>query len=161
MQEDLSYVEKGGISLPSGLENGPTGIGDLWDCHESRAVPGNLFSGLTVDDFEIDNIQQVDYQLTHVKSTKDRVKNVDVNGELSLEFLGGLIKVSGQASYDNKESGHFLEEELECSYKLTNHAIQTKTTAYVKMDELMKTKILKRKSDGNNYAASSCNFLNI
>lgn len=122
-------------------------IGDLWNCHDSTCVNGfNLFGKkLSEDNVQIDNVQADDYMLTHVKSTRDRQKSLDVKGEVSLELMNGLIKVGGGAEYDKDDLTSVAEEELLCTYDLTTCSVRTLPSVKETVDRVVLENIIKGK----------------
>lgn len=140
------YVEDRPFTLPC-LDDGPIAIGDLWNCHTSSCVNGfNLFGKhLGVNNTLIDNIQADDYMLTHVKSTKDKQKTLDVKGEVSLELMGGLIKVGGGAEVDMDNLTSLSEEELLCYYDLTTCSMRTLPSVKEAIDHVVLENIIKGK----------------
>ena len=86
-----TYVEDQPLVLPN-VEGGPTGIGDLWNCHTSKSVKWNLFGRqLSAEHLAAEPRKSMAYKLTHVRSTGDRHKHLDVSGEVALELLGGKM----------------------------------------------------------------------
>jgi hypothetical protein len=90
----LPYIEETFLELPV-IENGVVGLGDLWNCRESKPLHLNLFSK------EIDNyvkatpLSSKKFTSHHIKSSSDKLKTINVEGELSLDILCGLVKVGG------------------------------------------------------------------
>lgn len=136
------FVEEDIIILPS-IEDGPAWIGDLWNCQDSSHVGSKLFSSL--GQMDIHPLGDYEYDLTHIKSTKDRIKSLNVEGSLSLELLSGMIKVEGNAKYDFKDESNSLEEELVCRYSVRTFRVEANSNAVI--DEHVRDKILR----GNYY----------
>ncbi|OXA58772.1 uncharacterized protein LOC118434886 [Folsomia candida] len=132
------FVEEDIIILPS-IEDGPAWIGDLWNCQDSSHVGSKLFSSL--GQMDIHPLGDYEYDLTHIKSTKDRIKSLNVEGSLSLELLSGMIKVEGNAKYDFKDESNSLEEELVCRYSVRTFRVEANSNAVI--DEHVRDKILR------------------
>lgn len=112
----------------------------------SMANGFNLFGKkLAEDNTQIDNIQADDYMLTHVKSTKDKQKALDVKGEVSVELMGGLIKVGGGAEFDKDNLTSLAEEELLCTYGLTTCSMRTLPSVKETIDRVVLENIIKGK----------------
>lgn len=144
---DKMYVEDKPIVLPT-LENGPTSIGDLWNSRDSTTVHGSnlLMKVPGVEHLKINVIEAADYTLRHVKSTSDRQKSLRVNGEISLEMTGGLVKVGGEATYDDSTVASLWEEELLCTYDLTTCSVE----ALPSIKETVNNAVMKSILNGKN-----------
>src|SRR5271156_5561852 len=89
------YVEDQVLFLPQ-LKHGVKGIGDLWNCQTSKPAGRNLFG----ESLGVEELRAVptmggdggDFRLLHVKETRDALKTIKLNGEMSVEFLAGLIE---------------------------------------------------------------------
>jgi hypothetical protein len=110
------YNEDVDIDMPNVL-NGVAQLGDLWDCQTSRALNTNLFMReFDADHVKVSPIQTMKYTLDHIVTTEDKLKRLNVGGELSLEFLAGQIKVAGSADFDDNEVKGRKFEKLTCHY---------------------------------------------
>lgn len=117
------YKEDEELELPN-LDNGVTKLGDLWDCQSSRALGANLFAkSLDEKYLEATPIPSKIFRLDHLKTTEDKLKTLYVDGELSLELLAGLIKITGSASFDDKDKSEKHYEKLTCRYNMTNFCV--------------------------------------
>ncbi|OXA53898.1 Stonustoxin subunit beta [Folsomia candida] len=134
------FVEEDIIILPN-IENGPVWIGDLWNCQDSSLVGSKLFSSL--GELDVHPLGDYAYDLTHIKSTKDRIKPLNVEGSLFLELLSGLIKVEGSAKYDFEDKSSSLEEELVCRYSLRTFRVEVVSNAVI--NDLVRDKILRER----------------
>jgi len=136
-KEQLQYIEDSTIRLPA-IKDSINSLGDLWDCRSSKPVNFNLFSkNLEEEHVRAIAIQSLDYSLTHIKSTADKIKNVKISGNMSIELLAGLIKVEGSALYDDHESTNLQKERIICQYNLHTYSVELLPKAKEVMDELV------------------------
>ena len=97
-------MEDSSIDLPACLENGVQSIGDLWDCRKSVPLNSNLLSQDLLDEKKT--------HLHHLKNTEDKMNQIDVNGEIKLELLAGLINAGGSAGFKKEKSSNDFFEKL-------------------------------------------------
>lgn len=121
--EGSGMMENETIYLPL-LENGVIAIGDLWDCREAKAE-GTLFDkALTPDDIVSNPVQTFSYNLKRIKDSRDIIDEFHISVSLSLEAMGGAVKVNGKASFDADESKKYHQEEIVCSYETETNVIR-------------------------------------
>ncbi|XP_058620585.1 verrucotoxin subunit beta-like [Onychostoma macrolepis] len=99
----------------------PFQLGMLYDCRRDALVPGiRLWSKEQLQQ-NISNTTQINtvFTVTASDSIKDKSRLLNIDGCLKLSLLGGLINVSGAASYlkDTKES--FNQQRLTLHYHST------------------------------------------
>ena len=105
------FMEDQSLYIPSIVESGLTQLGDLWDCQTSSALHVNIFSEqIQAKHIEIAPIQDQKYSLSHIRSSQDKLKIIDVNAEMALELMSGLIKIEGALSFESQESNKKLSE---------------------------------------------------
>jgi len=133
-----SYVEDETFVLCN-VQNGPTKIGDLWNCHTSKAVGFNIFGtkDLREEHLEACSVNELTYTLTNVKSTSDTYRFVEASGHASLEILAGLIQV---AEIDDRELPN--EDLLLCSYKRCTFDVRARQSANGALDDQVVRKII-------------------
>jgi hypothetical protein len=119
-----TYVEDHTLTIPV-LKDGVTRLGDLWDCNQSKYVGENLFKeNLDGKYINASPIESFDYRLIHSKSSSDRMKLVNVGGEISLELLAGMITVKGSANYESDKKENTRREQLICHYKRETYSVE-------------------------------------
>jgi hypothetical protein len=140
-----TYVEDSLITLPIlSILNNLTKLGDLWDCHSSEIIGENLFDGTLDGDYvSASPIDALDYQLIHNKSSGDLIKSLKVGGELSLEFLAGLIPVKGSANYENEDNQTINREHVICNYTRETFSVFINHQAKSLINKMIENKILK------------------
>ena len=117
------YNEDKVFVLPN-IKEGVSALGDLWDCHESKYLNINLFKEyLSAVHLKASQISDMEYKLTHLKTVKDKVKHIDVEGSLELEVLAGLIKVDGSADLKIKSEEARNFEQIACYYFMQNYLV--------------------------------------
>ena len=85
------------------IKNCVQGIGDLWDCRESFPLNLNILSEELSDKYlRITKMGEKKTHLHHLKNTEDKLNKIDVNGEIKLELLAGLINAGGSAGLKKK-----------------------------------------------------------
>ena len=140
------YVEDACLELPF-IENGVTGLGDLWDCRESKPLHLNLFESFNnkfkdIKDYvKATPFSSKKFSSYHLKSTSDKLKTVDVGGEVSLDILCGLIKLGGSAELGTKESSEKLFEKVSFKLDMTTFTIELLPTTRRIVDKLIKDQI--------------------
>lgn len=146
---EKTYVERKPLTLPSNVD-GLTAIGDLWNCHDSTRVGYNLFGcSLTKKHLHADVVEDLRSTLIHVRSTTDKHKVLHVEGEVSVEFLSGLIKASGEAAFDSMDHTSLSEEELQYAYDRVTYVKKVLPSAKEVIDEHVLEKIMKGKLTSN------------
>jgi hypothetical protein len=110
------YNEDVDINIPNIL-NGVAQLGDLWDCQTSRALNMKLFKELDECHVKVSSSQNTKYTLDHISTAEDKLRCLNVDGELALEFLIGLIKVASSADFDDVDEVKGRKfEKLTCHY---------------------------------------------
>jgi hypothetical protein len=138
-----TYIEDERIVLPI-LKDGVTRLGDLWDCNKSESIGENLFEDYLDGEYiNVSPIDSLDYQLIHNKSTSDLIKSVKVEGEISLEFLTGLIKVKGSNDYNSNQNESTCREQLICHYQRNTFSVDAHTKSKDILNKTIFEKIMK------------------
>ena len=82
------YVQDTWLELPV-IENGVTGLGDLWECRESKPLHFNLFQKLKtehIDEFiKATPFSSKKFNSHHIKNSSDELKTIDVSSAVSLK----------------------------------------------------------------------------
>jgi hypothetical protein len=139
-----TYVEDQSLIIPV-LNDGVTSLGDLWDCNQSKYVGENLFrTKLDGKYITASPIQTFDYRLVHNKSSSDRIKLVNVSGEVSLELLAGLITVKGSADYESDKKDSTRREQLICHYKREIFSINALPNSKDILNEFVVEKLMQK-----------------
>jgi hypothetical protein len=139
------YVEDSCFELPF-IENGVTGLGDLWDCRESKSLNLNLFNTKLTSEYAKDTpFSSKKFNSYHIKSTSDKLKTVDVKGEVSLDILCGLIKVGGSAQLESQNSSEKLFEKVSFKLDMTTYAIELLPKSRRIVDKVVRDKIRHKK----------------
>ncbi len=137
-----TYVEDESFYIPSIVDSGLSQLGDLWDCQTSRALHVNIFAKeIDQDHIEVAPIQNQEYSLSHIRSSRDKLKAIGVNAEMSLELLGGLIKIEGALSFESTESSKMLSEKLALCFKLQTSLVGFRLSAKEKFDQMVLDKL--------------------
>ncbi|CAG8591632.1 2234_t:CDS:1, partial [Ambispora gerdemannii] len=141
-EKQVIYVEDSTFTLPC-IKNVVLGLGDLWDCHDSKDSGFNLFAKkFTKDHLIFHPIKNLDYRLIHIKSFQDKLSTIKVDGAISIEFLSGIIKVEGTGEYNVSSGKNSSEEQLICQYHLDNYSIELLPSSKDVMDESVKNQLL-------------------
>ncbi|KAI6032304.1 hypothetical protein BKA83DRAFT_2395986 [Pisolithus microcarpus] len=102
--------------LPSASEGPPTvfqrptlgcavRLGELFDERTSHFLGVQLHAERATE-FAVTNVKQTDLTLSLSNSIEKKTSLLDIQGNLSLEILGGLVKVEGSASYLNDDKSN-------------------------------------------------------
>jgi hypothetical protein len=141
------YVEGTCLEFPF-IENGVTGLGDLWDCRESKPLHLNLFESFNnsygksiKEHVKATPFSSKKFNSFHVKSTSDKLKTIDVQGEVSLDILSGFIKAGGSANLESKESSEKLFEKISFKLDMTTYTIELLPSAIKIVDKRVKRQI--------------------
>ncbi len=140
------YVEDNLIVLPTlSSENCLKRLGDLWDCDTSTNVGENLFKNeLDTNSITATQINSIDYQLIHNKSSADQIKTLKVDGELILDCLAGLVKVEERTHLTNQHERLNEREHLICHYTRETFLIYIDSNAETSIKSSVSQKISKR-----------------
>lgn len=90
-------------------------------------------------------LKMLDYTLTHVKNTEDKLKTIKVEGLMSVELYSGLIKVEGYAEFDSKAVNNMSEERLIVQYLLDDWFVSLQPQAKEVMNNEVKNRLLEGK----------------
>jgi hypothetical protein len=85
----------------------------------------------------------MDYSLEHSTSTKDELKKLNIDGEISIELLCGLIKIGGKAIFDSQEESGKKIEKLTCRYYSELFSVDLTPGAKQVLDKDIVEKLLK------------------
>jgi hypothetical protein len=120
------YMEDTSFELPACLENGVQSIGDLWDCRESVPLNLNLLSEELSDKYlRISPMNEKKTYLHHLKNTEDKLNKIDVNGEIKLELLAGVINAGGaSAGFKSEKSSNDFFEKIALQYDLKTYTVE-------------------------------------
>jgi hypothetical protein len=130
------YMEDTSFELPACLENGVQSIGDLWDCRDSVPLNLNLLSEELSDTYlRISPMNQKKTHLHHLKNTEDKLDKIDVNGEIKLELLAGLIKADASAGFKKVNSSNDFSETIALQYDLKTYSVELLPSAKNKLNE--------------------------
>jgi hypothetical protein len=135
------YMEDTSFELPACLENGVQNIGDLWDCRESVPLNLNLLSQelsgkyLTISPPK----NEKKTHLHHLKNTEDKLNKIDVNGEIKLELLAGLINAGASAGFKSEKSSDDVFEKIALQYDLKTYSVELPSAS----DEILNKHVLK------------------
>ncbi|CAG8563982.1 10873_t:CDS:2 [Ambispora gerdemannii] len=141
-EKQVLYVEDTTFTLPC-IKNVVLGLGDLWNCHDSKYSGFNLFAKkFTKDHLIFHPIKNLDYRLIHIKSFQDKLSTIKVDGAISIEFLSGIIEVEGTGEYNVSSGKSANEEKLICQYHLDNYSIELLPCSKDIMDESVKNQLL-------------------
>ena len=144
-----SYIEDSSFELPV-LKNGVQGLGDLWDCRESAPLHLNLFSNnLNEECLRVHPIKEKKSFFYHMKSSRDKLETLDINGELGLEVLAGLIKAGGSVKFESKISNDEILECLTFRHDLSTFSIDVLPSA--KVDEHVKKILLDKRQKATHF----------
>ncbi len=133
--EDISF------ELPACIKNGVQSIGDLWDCRESVPLNLNLLSAELNDKYlRITEMGEKKTYLHHLKNTEDKLNKIDVNGEIKLELLAGLISVGGSAGFKKEKSSNDFFEKIALQYDLKTYSVELLPSA---SDEVLNKHVFK------------------
>jgi len=144
----LQYVEDTCLELPF-IETGVTGLGDLWDCRESKPLHLNLFQKLKTEHIEeyvkATPFSSKKFNSYHINNSSDKLKTIDVQGEVSLDILSGFIKAGGSANLESKESSEKLFEKVSFKLDMTTYTIELLPSARKIVDEILSDLIREKK----------------
>ena len=96
-------------------------LGELYDARKSKFLNVQMYSIVLIDKYTTTtDIKFTELGLKMSNSHEDKASIIDINAQLSLEVLGGLVKVKGSAAYlnDTKANTHekswamFLKQRL-------------------------------------------------
>lgn len=137
------YVEENSLTIPV-LKDGVTRLGDLWDCHQSKYVGENLFDrNLDGKYINASPIEFFDYRLIHSNSSSDRIKIINVSGEVSLEMLAGLLTAKGSVEFDKKDVT--TREQIICHYQKETFSVNASTDCKEILNQSVIEKLMKNK----------------
>ncbi len=131
-------MEDTSFELPAGLDNGVQRIGDLWDCRESVPLNRNLLSG-ELNDLTISPMNLKKTHLHHLKNTEDKLDKIDVNGEIKLELLAGLINAGASAGFKSGKSSDDFFEAIALQYDLKTYSVELPSAS----DEILNKHVFK------------------
>ncbi len=97
----------------------------MWDCRES--VPLNLnilYEELNEKYLRITEMGEKKTYLHHLKNTEDKLNKIDVNGEIKLELLAGLIIADGSTGFNNENSSSDFFEKIALQYDLKTCSVE-------------------------------------
>jgi hypothetical protein len=118
-------MEDTSFELPACLENGVQSIGDLWDCRESVPLNLNLLSAKLSDEYlRITEMDEKKTFLHHLKNTEDKLNKIDVNGEIKLELLAGLINTGASVGFKSEKSSDDFFEKIALQYDLKTYSVE-------------------------------------
>jgi hypothetical protein len=117
------FIEDNCLELPV-IENGVVGLGDLWNCQESKPLHLNLFKKKIEKYVKATPLASKKFTSHHIRSSSDMLKTVDVGGEVSLDILCGLVKVGGSANFESKNSSDELFEKISFKLDMTTFSIE-------------------------------------
>jgi hypothetical protein len=117
-------MEETVISLPY-LEDSILYLGDLWDCRTCTSLE-NLFDDIPASHVEAHPIGSSDYTLSNIQSSQDKLDSLHVAASISIELLGGSLKIAGSASFDQSSAKEFRQEELFCQNLITTSVVRLK-----------------------------------
>jgi hypothetical protein len=144
----LQYVEDTCLELPF-IETGVTGLGDLWDCRESKPLHLNLFQKLKTEHIEeyvkATPFSSKKFNSYHIKNSSDKLKTIDIQGEVSLDILSGFNKAGGSANLESKESSEKLFEKVSFKLDMTTYTIELLPSARKIVDEILSDLIKEKK----------------
>jgi hypothetical protein len=106
------------------IENGVLGLGDLWNCRESKSLHLNMFKNQINDHVKATLFSSKKFISHHIKSSSDKLKTIDIEGELSLDILCGLEKVGRSANFEIKNSSEELFEKISFKLDMPNFSIE-------------------------------------
>ncbi|KAG4072854.1 hypothetical protein HA402_002597 [Bradysia odoriphaga] len=140
--QSVLYIEDQQLTLPT-IENGVYRLGDLFNCRTGKRRGFNLFGrNLQKDHVCTSPISDTSYTLTLVKSASDKMKSLEVSGNLSLEILAGLIKVEGSAECDSSNTNASQTEILSCDYRFDGYQVDLLPSARDVIDPVVKKLIM-------------------
>lgn len=117
-------------------------IGDLWNCHESVAC-GNLFGSSPLQDCVLVAPKtHTECCFTHLKSTREEIKKFNINGELALDILCGLIPVNLKGRKESNAEENAQKEEFYLHYSQQSFEIKLHHSASRCLDQVTVGKIL-------------------
>ena len=99
----------------------PFKLGMLYDCRTETLVPGITLWDKTILEQNIVRQPQAtsDFKIIASDTIKNKANALDVNANLKLSFLGGLIQVSGSAKYLDDRTSSSHQERVTLNYKCT------------------------------------------
>ena len=84
------------------LGNNTVKLGELYDARKSQFLNVQMYSANLIDQYTTTtDIKFTELGLKMSNSREDKVNIIDINAQLSLEVLGGLVKAKGSAAYLN------------------------------------------------------------
>ena len=99
----------------------PFKLGMLYDCRTETLVPGITLWDKTI--LEQNTVRQTqatsDFKIIASDTIENKANALDVNANLKLSFLGGLIQVSGSAKYLDDRTSSSHQERVTLTYKCT------------------------------------------
>jgi len=98
-------------------------LGYLYDAKKSQVYPSsNLWSQPTINanKFRYDR-KEVNTAFTADKAIRDKTSHFDISASLSMEFMGGMVKVDGAMSYLDDEVSSEREVNVEMLYHTTKY----------------------------------------
>lgn len=140
-----NYVEEEILFLPH-LTDGVMNLGDLWDCTRSRKSDDTLFTEkLTKDYIDFTLVNRDEKRAEHIKSVSDKLKLIDVKGEMSLELMANLIKTKGSANYKDEQKDYEMSENFTYNYIYKTHCLTVKKESKKLIDKSVIEKINRKK----------------
>ena len=139
-------MEDTSFELPACLENGVQSIGDLWNCRESVPLHLNLLSEELSDKYlRITEMDEKKTFLHHLKNTEDKLNKIDVNGEIKLELLAGLMNAGASAGFKSEKSSDDFFEKIALQYDLKTCSVELLPSASKEVLNEHALKLIKEK----------------
>lgn len=98
----------------------PFRLGNLYDCVNENLIPGiTLWDQTTLKGKTIQHLETSKFSIIASDSLEKKSNALDINAEMKLSFLAGLVEVSGSAKYLDNEKSSSKQERVTLHYKCT------------------------------------------
>lgn len=119
-------------------------LGDLYDAKNNQHLSGtSLWSTEVLKKVKNDNRNKIgayEYLYKAGKTTTERLDIMDIKAELRLDFLGGLISVTGSAGFARKEDLTEIDETFTLVYKSLSYSATVPKSTPVTFNKECKNK---------------------
>ncbi|KAK8745270.1 hypothetical protein OTU49_000101, partial [Cherax quadricarinatus] len=103
----------------------PFRLGMLYDCTKDQLIPGRtLWDISTLEKRVVQPNNSSDFKVITSDSLEDKASALNVNGNLKLSLLSGMLEVSGSGKYLSNEKSSNKHERVTVQYKCTTRSEQ-------------------------------------
>ncbi len=115
----------------------PYALGMLYDCRSDKHIPGlTLWDEKSLKkNLQETNLQSSNFQIEHADTLNAKASLLNVEADLKLSILCGLINISGAASFLDNRVSSSLQERVTMRYKCTTKSVNL-TMAHLGKDNI-------------------------